>query len=63
MATHSPSRQGGHTIEVAAPPDAVHELIADIANWPRTFPATIHVDRFFATSARRSSRSTSSSSS
>ncbi|WP_225851269.1 aromatase/cyclase [Streptomyces sp. HPF1205] len=44
MATHSPSRQGGHTIEVAAPPDAVHELIADIANWPRTFPATIHVD-------------------
>ncbi|MDT3400783.1 aromatase/cyclase [Streptomyces sp. B1866] len=43
MPTHSP-RQVEHTITVAAPPDAVYELIADVGNWPRIFPPTIHVD-------------------
>ncbi|MFE1291410.1 aromatase/cyclase [Streptomyces sp. NPDC058751] len=43
MPTHAP-RQVEHTITVAAPPEAVYELIADVRNWPRIFPPTIHVD-------------------
>ncbi|CAG6390891.1 aromatase/cyclase [Streptomyces cocklensis] len=43
MTTHSP-RQVEHTITVAAPAEAVYELIADVRNWPRIFPPTIHVE-------------------
>jgi ribosome-associated toxin RatA of RatAB toxin-antitoxin module len=33
-----------HTITVAAPADAVHALIADVTNWPRIFPPTVHAE-------------------
>ncbi|MFD7923232.1 aromatase/cyclase [Streptomyces sp. NPDC059740] len=34
-----------HRITVGAPADVVYDLIADVRNWPRIFPPTIHVDR------------------
>jgi ribosome-associated toxin RatA of RatAB toxin-antitoxin module len=34
-----------HTIEVAAPPDTVYGLIADVTAWPHLFPPTIHAER------------------
>lgn len=34
-----------HTIEVAAPPERVFAIIADVEAWPRVFPPTVHVDR------------------
>lgn len=37
-------RQVEHGISVAAPAKEVYELIADVRNWPRVFPPTIHVD-------------------
>ncbi|MFJ8753435.1 aromatase/cyclase [Streptomyces sp. NPDC102441] len=36
-------RRTAHEITVAAPAATVHRLIADVENWPRTFPATVHV--------------------
>ncbi|WP_392892596.1 aromatase/cyclase [Streptomyces sp. LN699] len=36
-------RQTAHEITVAAPAATVHRLIADVDNWPSTFPATVHV--------------------
>ena len=37
-------RDTEHRIGIKAPADAVFELIADVGNWPRLFPPTIHVD-------------------
>ncbi|GGM05531.1 MULTISPECIES: aromatase/cyclase [Micromonospora] len=34
-----------HEIAVSAPAEAVYRLIAEVVNWPRIFPPTIHVDR------------------
>src|SRR5882757_5248281 len=33
-----------HAIDVQAPASAVYRLIAEVENWPRIFPPTIHVD-------------------
>jgi aromatase len=33
-----------HAIDVQAPATAVYRLIAEVENWPRIFPPTIHVD-------------------
>jgi aromatase len=38
------ARQVEHTIQVSAPAEAIYELIAEVRNWPRIFPPTIHVD-------------------
>ena len=42
-------REVTHEIAVEAPPDEVYRLLAEVANWPRIFPPTIHVDRLEAT--------------
>lgn len=34
-----------HAIEVAAPPEVVYRLIADVTAWPHLFPPTIHAER------------------
>ncbi|MEH0560519.1 MULTISPECIES: aromatase/cyclase [Streptomyces] len=36
-------RRTAHETTVAVPAATVHRLIADVENWPRTFPATVHV--------------------
>ncbi|MBT2488568.1 aromatase/cyclase [Streptomyces sp. ISL-96] len=37
-------REVEHEITVSAPAAAVYRLIAEVHNWPRIFPPTIHVD-------------------
>ncbi|MFI7016166.1 aromatase/cyclase [Streptomyces sp. NPDC050164] len=37
-------REVEHEITVSAPAPAVYRLIAEVENWPRIFPPTIHVD-------------------
>lgn len=34
-----------HQVKIFAPARVVYELLADIVNWPRVFPPTVHVDR------------------
>lgn len=41
---HPAQRRTAHEITVAAPAAAVFDLIAEVRNWPRIFPPTIHVD-------------------
>ncbi|MFG2130875.1 aromatase/cyclase [Streptomyces sp. NPDC048751] len=41
----SAPREVEHEITVSAPAVAVYRLIAEVANWPRIFPPTIHVDQ------------------
>lgn len=41
---HPRLREVEHEITVEAPADAVYRLIAEVENWPRIFPPTIHVD-------------------
>ncbi|MEH0417675.1 aromatase/cyclase [Streptomyces sp. B21-083] len=41
---HSALREVEHEIIVAAPSVDVYRLIAEVDNWPRIFPPTIHVD-------------------
>jgi aromatase len=43
MPTQSAQRQVEHEITISAPAGAVYRLIADVRNWPRIFPPTIHV--------------------
>ncbi|MER6016629.1 aromatase/cyclase [Streptomyces anulatus] len=43
MPQHAP-REVEHEITVSAPAAAVYRLIAEVENWPRIFPPTIHVD-------------------
>ncbi len=38
-------RQVEHQIAVAAPAADVYRLLAEVENWPRIFPPTIHVDQ------------------
>ncbi|HKS44419.1 MAG TPA: aromatase/cyclase [Amycolatopsis sp.] len=38
-------REVAHEITVNAPAAEVYRLIAEVRNWPRIFPPTIHVDR------------------
>ncbi|MFF0425627.1 aromatase/cyclase [Streptomyces sp. NPDC004520] len=45
------TREVEHEITVGAPAAAVYRLIADVVNWPRIFPPTIHVDRVEHTGA------------
>lgn len=37
-------REVEHEISVAAPAETVYRLIAEVENWPRIFPPTIHVE-------------------
>ncbi|MEU1433721.1 aromatase/cyclase [Streptomyces sp. NPDC005786] len=39
------TREVEHEITVGAPASAVYRLLAEVVNWPRIFPPTIHVDR------------------
>ncbi|MFJ5886056.1 aromatase/cyclase [Kitasatospora cineracea] len=39
------TREVEHEITIGAPAAAVYQLLADVTNWPRIFPPTIHVDR------------------
>ncbi|MBC3842337.1 cyclase [Streptacidiphilus sp. 4-A2] len=39
-------RETEHEITVQAPAAVVYRLIAEVENWPRIFPPTIHVDQF-----------------
>jgi len=43
------TREVEHDITIGAPAAAVYQLLADVTNWPRIFPPTIHVDRIEAT--------------
>ncbi|MEU6226859.1 aromatase/cyclase [Streptomyces sp. NPDC047042] len=38
-------REVEHEITVSAPAADVHRLIADVANWPRIFPPTVHAEQ------------------
>ncbi|MET9128193.1 SRPBCC family protein, partial [Streptomyces sp. NPDC004528] len=39
------TREVEHEITIAAPAPAVYRLLAEVTNWPRIFPPTIHVDQ------------------
>lgn len=39
------TREVEHEITVGAPASAVYRLLAEVVNWPRIFPPTIHVDQ------------------
>ncbi|MFC1437676.1 aromatase/cyclase [Streptacidiphilus sp. N1-10] len=34
-----------HAVDIAAPPQVVHGLLADAVRWPAVFPPTVHVER------------------
>ncbi|GAA4227667.1 SRPBCC family protein [Actinomadura meridiana] len=38
-------REVEHEITISAPAAAVYRLLAEVANWPRIFPPTIHVEQ------------------
>ncbi|MFI5807653.1 aromatase/cyclase [Streptomyces sp. NPDC051561] len=38
------TRTTSHSVAVAAPPDAVYRLVADVSGWPQIFGPTVHVD-------------------
>jgi aromatase len=38
------SREVEHQVDVAVPAEAVYRLIAEVENWPRLFPPTVHVE-------------------
>jgi len=50
------TREVEHEITVGAPAAAVYQLLADVSNWPRIFPPTIHVDRVEAQGAEEKIR-------
>ena len=39
------TRHVEHEITVAVPARTVYSLIAEVGNWPRIFPPTLHVDQ------------------
>jgi aromatase len=43
--TSTGTRTVTHEIEVQASAETVYDLIADVANWPRLFPPSVHVER------------------
>ncbi|MER5933983.1 aromatase/cyclase [Streptomyces sp. NPDC002054] len=45
------TREVEHEITIGAPAGAVYRLLAEVTNWPRIFPPTIHVDRVEADAA------------
>lgn len=45
------TREVEHEITISAPAGAVYRLLAEVTNWPRIFPPTIHVDRVEADGA------------
>jgi ribosome-associated toxin RatA of RatAB toxin-antitoxin module len=44
MAERTGKRQVEHQIKVLAPAERVYELIADVTQWPRIFPPTVHIE-------------------
>jgi len=42
---HRHTRETEHEITIQAPAAAVYRLLAEVVNWPRIFPPTIHVDQ------------------
>jgi aromatase len=50
------TREVEHEITVGAPAAAVYQLLADVTNWPRIFPPTIHVDQVEAEGAEEKIR-------
>ncbi|MEU6222024.1 aromatase/cyclase, partial [Streptomyces sp. NPDC047022] len=46
------TREVEHEITIAAPAPDVYRLLAEVDNWPRIFPPTIHVDRVEGDGAR-----------
>ncbi|MGK5627337.1 aromatase/cyclase [Streptomyces sp. URMC 123] len=40
----APARTTEHSVTVAAPPEAVFRLVADVADWPQVFGPTVHVE-------------------
>jgi aromatase len=44
VTTTSVVRETEHEITVAAPAERVYDLIADVTNWPQTFPPTVHAE-------------------
>ncbi|MFF5019608.1 aromatase/cyclase [Streptomyces sp. NPDC001165] len=50
------TREVEHEITIGAPAAAVYQLLADVTNWPRIFPPTIHVDRVEAQGAEEKIR-------
>lgn len=42
--TTSAVRNTEHTVDVGAPAGRVYELLADVGNWPETFPPTVHAE-------------------
>lgn len=43
--SQSGSREAEHEITISAPAAAVYQLIAEVVNWPRIYPPTVHVDQ------------------
>lgn len=44
MASPSGTRHAEHGLRVLAPADRLYGLIADVGQWPRIFPPTVHVE-------------------
>jgi aromatase len=44
-------REVEHQITVKAPARAAYELIADVGNWPRLFPPSVHVEKLDVTAS------------
>ncbi|MFB4310305.1 aromatase/cyclase [Actinomadura sp. GTD37] len=40
-----PHREVEHDITVAAPPEAVYRIVADVEDWPQIFGPTVHAER------------------
>lgn len=43
--THIGHREVEHTVTVDVPAAKIYQLLADVTNWPRVFPPTIHVEQ------------------
>jgi aromatase len=44
MLEQATTRRVEHDITVSAPAEKVYRLVADVTNWPRVFPPTVHVE-------------------
>ena len=45
MTASTTAREAGHTVIVDADADDVYRLIADVSQWPRIFPPTVHAEQ------------------
>jgi aromatase len=43
--TSNTVREVAHDVRIAAPADEIYQLLAEVRNWPRIFPPTIHVEQ------------------